>query len=159
MRSLHEMSLDAALEVVRVRNENRRLGRPLDAEFERRRDAMDDRADEKAVAARGVKQLQALGFIVVNYSQPRATKQTPGVQDKELFHPERGVFLKWEVKTPRGKPSTAQVHYAEWCAACGVPYLCGTDQDLFAWLVAQGIAFVEGGLLVPLPYNTHSPRG
>jgi hypothetical protein len=111
---------------------------------------------EREVQAAGVKQLRALGFVAVNYSQPRATKQTPGVQDTEFFHPRRGVFLKWEVKTLTGEPSPDQVQYAEWCRACNVPYLCGTDQDLFAWLVERGIAArVEGGLLIALPYTHH----
>jgi hypothetical protein len=140
--------IDRAIAMAKLRGEIAGVERVDTAEL------LADVQIEKDVAARGVKQMRALGFIAVNYSQARASKQTPGVQDHEFFHPQRSVFLKWEVKTPTGRPSPDQVQYGEWCAACGIAYLCGTDEDLFAWLIARGIAFEEGGLLVPLPYQS-----
>lgn len=112
-----------------------------------------DAREEKAVVAACDKQLRALGFVVVNFSQPRATKQTAGIPDREFFHPGRGVFAKWEAKTANGRQSPAQRQYQEWCDAAGITYLLGTDQVVYDWLVAQGIAVREGALLVPLPYS------
>lgn len=97
----------------------------------------DEAREESGVVRAADKQMRALGFVVVNYSQPRASKQTPGVQDHEYFHPARGIFLKWEAKSPTGRQSPDQVTYQEWCDACHVPYVCGTDRDLFAWLLAR----------------------
>lgn len=112
----------------------------------------DDARDEKRIVAAADKQLRALGFVAVNFSQPRESKQTPGIPDREYFHPGRGIFLKWEAKTATGRQSPAQCQYQEWCRACGVPYVLGTDQDLFEWLISQGIAArTVGDLLISLP--------
>jgi hypothetical protein len=92
---------------------------------------------EAEVVVNADKQMRALGFIVVNYSQPRASKQTAGVQDHEYFHIERRIFFKWEAKSPTGEQKPAQVQYQEWCDATGTPYFCGTDRELFDWLLAR----------------------
>lgn len=114
----------------------------------------DDARDEKAIVAHADRQMRALGFVVVNYSQPRATKQTAGIPDREYFHTARRLFLKWEAKTPTGKQSPAQREYQEWCEATGISYVVGTDAALFAWLVEKGIAFeAEVGILAPLPFT------
>ncbi len=118
----------------------------------------DDARDEKAIVLAADKQLRALGFVVVNYSQPRASKQTPGIPDREYFHPGRGVLMKWEAKTSRGVQSPAQRQYQEWCDACGIAYVVGPETALYAWLIAQGIAAREmvGELLIALPYTPQS---
>lgn len=114
----------------------------------------DDARDEKRVVAACDKQLRALGFRVINTSQPRHAKFiTPGVPDRFYFHRARGVAFAWEAKTATGTQSPAQRDFQDDCDACGWTYLVGTDQVVYDWLVAQGIAFEEGGLLVALPYT------
>lgn len=100
-------------------------------------DDLTDARLEAEVVVNADKQMRALGFIVVNYSQPRASKQAAGVQDHEYFHVERRIFFKWEAKSPTGEQKPAQVQYQEWCDATGTPYFCGTDQQLFTWLLAR----------------------
>lgn len=112
---------------------------------------------EAEVVVNADKQMRALGFIAVNYSQPRASKQTAGVQDHEYFHVDRRIFFKWEAKSPTGKQKPAQVQYQEWCDACGVPYFCGTDRELFDWLLARyPLELDESGHLVWIPPTERS---
>jgi hypothetical protein len=99
----------------------------------------DDERDEKALVRETDKRMRAAGFRIANYSQPRASKQSAGVQDHEYFHLERGLFTKWEAKTPRGEQSPAQKEYQEWCIACRVPYLVGPPSVIEAWCQANGI--------------------
>lgn len=110
--------------------------------------------DEKEIVARADKQMRALGFIVISFNQPRHAKYlTPGIPDRRYYHPGRGVCLWWEAKTSTGEQSPAQKQFQEWCDACGDVYVLGTDDELYAWLMAKGIAGEEGGLLIPLPYT------
>lgn len=96
---------------------------------------------EKAVVANADKQLRALGFRVINTSQPRHAKfLTPGIADRIYFHRARGIGFWWEAKSATGEQSPAQCDFQEDCEACGWPYICGTDQVLFAWMVEHGIA-------------------
>ena len=101
-------------------------------------EAVDDR-EEKELVRETDKRMRAAGFVVVNFSQPRASKQTPGIPDREYFHPGRGLFVKWEAKTPRGEQSPAQAQYQAWCDACHVPYVVGPPPVLEAWLRERGI--------------------
>ena len=111
--------------------------------------------DEKRIVAQCDKQLRALGFRVINTSQPRHAKFiTPGVPDRFYFHRARGVGFAWEAKTATGVQSPAQKDFQDDMEAVGWPYLLGTDQAVYDWLVAQGIAFEHLGLLVPLPHPT-----
>lgn len=98
-----------------------------------------DAREEKALVAEMDKRMRAVGFVVVNYSQPRASKQTPGIPDREYFHPGRGLFAKWEAKTPRGAQSPAQQQYQVWCDACGVPYLVGPPIVVETWCRTNGL--------------------
>lgn len=101
----------------------------------------DDARLEKAVVANADKQLRALGFRVINTSQPRHAKfLTPGIADRIYFHRARGIGFWWEAKTATGEQSPAQKDFQEDCTACGWPYVIGTDQVLFAWMVDCGIA-------------------
>jgi hypothetical protein len=121
-------------------------------------DFLADARDEKRVVAAADKQLRALGFVVVNLSQSRASKITPGVPDRLYMHPARGVALWWEAKTATGRQRPDQRQFQEWCDACDWPYVLGTDAALFGWLQEQGIAAEEDGLLVPLPYRSPESR-
>ena len=107
--------------------------------------------DEKRIVAQCDKQLRALGFTVWNLSQPRASKISPGIPDRLYTHSARGVALFWEAKTATGRQRPDQRVFQEHADAVGWPYILGTDQAVYDWLVAQGIAFEHGGLLVPLP--------
>jgi hypothetical protein len=62
---------------------------------------VDDARDEMRVVATCEKQLRALGFVVVNLSRPRQSKQMPGTPDREYVHPGRGVFFKWAERPDR----------------------------------------------------------
>lgn len=93
---------------------------------------------EKVVVAEADKQLRALGFRVINTSQPRHAKYiTPGVPDRFYFHRARGLGFAWEAKTATGEQSAAQRDFQEDCDACGWPYVLGTDQQLYDWLLAR----------------------
>lgn len=116
------------------------------------------REDEHQAESR--KLMQALGFRVINFSQKRRAKVTPGIPDTKYYHVGRALTLWHEDKAEWGRQSPAQRDFQAMCEACGEIYVLGKHQVLKDWLVALGIAaVVEGGLLVPLPYNTHSPRG
>lgn len=127
----------------RRRDENRRLGRPLDYVATEVRTpeqlAADDERREKELVREADRRMRAAGFHVVEYSQPRASKQTPGIPDREYFHPARGLFVKWEAKTPRGVQSPAQKEYQAWCDRCHVPYVVGPPHELYAWCQASGV--------------------
>jgi hypothetical protein len=148
MKPLHEMSFDEQVALAARREANRKAGRPLDStlppEIERKlwidgspeaREA--DARLEKAIVAAADKQLRALGFIIVNFSQPRASKQTAGIPDHRFYHPARGLCFWWEAKSPTGEQSPAQRSFQHWCDATGDPYCLGTDQDLYRWLLAR----------------------
>ncbi len=114
----------------------------------------DDDRIEKAIEHEADKQLRALGFEVVKFSHPGRTKQTPGIADRRYYHRSRRLAFWWEAKSPTGRQRPDQKLFQEMCDAVGDLYVLGTDQDLFTWLVARGIAaHVEGGLLIALPYD------
>jgi hypothetical protein len=170
MKPVHEMSVAEALEVANRRTLNRQLGRPLDAlppltgmaTFREHEVGFtidlppedDDERLEKAIEHEADKQLRALGFEVVKFSHPGRTKQTPGIADRRYYHRGRRLAFWWEAKSPTGRQRPDQKLFQEMCDASGDLYVLGTDQDLFRWLVEQGIAArVEGGLLIALPYD------
>lgn len=111
-----------------------------------------DASLEKHVVAAADKQLRALGFIVVNFSQPRATKQTAGIPDRRFYHVGRRICFWWEAKAPGGHQSPAQREFQDWCEMTGDGYALGTDQDLYRWLVARyPLRWDESGNLVWIP--------
>lgn len=66
------------------------------------------REPEKAIQARVKACAELMGFAVSDFSQPRASMQTPGIPDLYVTH--RGKKLRaWvEVKTPDGALSKEQ---------------------------------------------------
>lgn len=96
-------------------------------------------ATEKAVQAGVVRALRAMGFVVNDMSQPRATKQAPGVPDLYAQHPAWGIRLWVEVKAARGRVRHAQQrwHEAE-RAAGGAVVVARSAADLLAPLRALG---------------------
>jgi hypothetical protein len=111
----------------------------------------DELEDEHQAESR--KLMQALGFRVINFSQKRRAKVTPGIPDTKYYHVGRHLTLWHEDKAEWGRQSPAQRDFQEMAEACGEIYVLGKHQLLKDWLVAQGIAALEGALLVPLPYT------
>ncbi len=121
---------------------------------EQQREA-DNARREQTIVNEADKQMRALGFRVISQSQPRHAKYlTPGIPDRLYFHRGRGLALYWEAKTATGEQSSSQKDFQEDCDACGWPYVLGTDQELYAWLIDHGIAArTVGDLLISLPYE------
>jgi hypothetical protein len=94
---------------------------------------------EKHVEAIGRRMMTLLGFQTWHLSQARATNQTPGWPDMLFTHRERGLAVWWEAKRPGGKQSPAQREFELSVTACGQHYVCGTDDDLKAWCIAQRV--------------------
>lgn len=65
-------------------------------------------APEKEVDRAVTRDLRALGCEVVNLSQARASKQTPGVPDKLALHAGWGLAVWVELKSAAGTTSPAQ---------------------------------------------------
>jgi len=63
---------------------------------------------EKSVERAIIGAAEALGFYVTKLSQPRATKQTPGIPDLYLQHRMHRWHGWCEVKRPGGKTTPAQ---------------------------------------------------
>lgn len=68
-------------------------------------------APEKTVQRAVTRFLLALGYVVSDLSQPRASMQTAGLPDLFAMHPRLGHALWIEVKAARGRVSPAQ---ADW---------------------------------------------
>jgi hypothetical protein len=131
MKAVADMTLDEVLAESRRRDDRRARGLPLSetpAELDTRI-AEDDQRLEKQIQADVVKAYRAHGCIVYSLSQPRATKQTPGIGDLYVLWPEmhfEGPATWWhETKTPTGRASPDQVEFREYCDRCGEGYVIG----------------------------------
>jgi hypothetical protein len=107
---------------------------------------------EKDVEHAGDNLMQAHGFTVVRFSQPRASKQTAGIPDRRYYRAELGrssgiggvVFsnphaLWWEAKAANGKQSPAQREFQTMAEECGETYLVGTEAVLRDYLARAGL--------------------
>lgn len=105
---------------------------------------------EKDVERLGDKLMALLGFTAWRYSQARATQQSPGIPDRFYTHPTRGLHVFWEAKRPGGKQRTSQRTFQAEVTACGLNYVCGTDDVLLAWCEAQGLcrSLASGALTI-----------
>lgn len=92
---------------------------------------------EKEIELACDKLVRALGGIVVKFSHPGKTKQTPGIADRLYGFPRHRAALWFEVKTPTGKQRPDQRTFEEDVRACGQEYALGGLGDLRAWLVAH----------------------
>jgi len=73
---------------------------------------------------------ELIGCTVVNFSQSRASRQTPGIPDLKVY---KGEHTWWhEVKRPGQTQSPAQKQFQEMAEAAGELYVCG-DYDAMAW--------------------------
>lgn len=79
---------------------------------------------------------RAMGFVVVNFSQSRASRITEGVPDRRYRNP-RIVFAFWfEAKAPGGKLTREQYQFLKEELACGSVAGCGGLDELKALLDA-----------------------
>ena len=115
-----------------VRRANRRAnGLPLEetpAELEESAKENDHRL-EKQIQRDVIKLYRAHQCIVYSLSQPRATKQTPGIGDLYVFWPDMrglGPCAWWhETKTETGKQRPDQYEFRQFCQQCSVGYVLG----------------------------------
>lgn len=104
---------------------------------------------EKSEQSEVMKLYRAYGCKVYNLSQPRATKQTPGLPDLWVV---RRMHAWWhETKRPiSGKPSSAQVDFRRECKVADVWYTIGGLVAARGMLVEVGAArWAEGGDIEP----------
>ena len=66
------------------------------------------KSPEKALDAAVTRDLRALGCVVVNTSQPRASMVTRGLPDKLILHTGWKLALWVELKSARGRTSPEQ---------------------------------------------------
>jgi hypothetical protein len=82
--------------------------------------------------------LRSTGFAVWDLEQNRRTRQTPGLGD--LYALGHGLSVWIEVKTPKGKLSTAQEVFRDFCLENGQGWqLWRSVGEAWEWLVAEGI--------------------
>ena len=73
---------------------------------------------------------EAIGCVVVNFSQARRSRQTPGIPDLKVYN---GEHTWWhEVKRPGQTQSPVQKQFQAMAEAAGELYVCG-DYDAMAW--------------------------
>ena len=77
-----------------------------------------------------------MGYDVVRFSQPRATKQTPGIPDRLYLHPVHRVAVWAELKSEKGKATPAQKQMHERLRASGQNIVCGTANSVGMFLAA-----------------------
>lgn len=132
--NLANMTLDEVFAEARRRDERRAQGKPLapDPAEEAERIAEEDSRREKEIELAGDRLMLAHGFTAVRFSQPRATKQTPGISDRLYIHSRREIAIWWEAKTGSGVQSPAQRAFQELITSVGWKYLLGTTSVLEA---------------------------
>jgi hypothetical protein len=132
---------EAVIAESRRRAARRAAGEPLHDDtpaLELGRIADDDSREEKEIQREVFRRLRSFGCEVYWLSQARVTRQTAGVPDLIAFHPRLGVMTYFECKTPRGKPSPAQVYFAELCEKTGTSYVIGGVAACEEWLRSIG---------------------
>lgn len=138
MKNFLDMSMEEQIAEAARRDDRKARGLPLQpTEVElAERSEEEDRRLEKEIQAEVMDLLRAYGFTVYNLSQPRATKQTPGIGDVYAVNPWRRRVLWFETKTPDGRQSPDQVEF----------------QVLHVQLESSSISYVPGGVLAAEEY-------
>lgn len=138
MKNFLDMSMEEQIAEAARRDDRKARGLPLQpTEVElAERSEEEDRRLEKEIQAEVMDLLRAYGFTVFNLSQPRATKQTPGIGDVYAVNPWRRRVLWFETKTPDGRQSPDQVEF----------------QVLHVQLESSTITYVPGGVLAAEEY-------
>ena len=102
---------------------------------------------EKAEVRDADRMAQLLGFRGVHFSQPRASKQTPGIPDRLYLHPATGVAVWWEAKAEKGRLSVAQEQMHADLRECGQAVVVGTAAMIIRALqevISTGRASADG---------------
>lgn len=130
--NIANMTLDEVLAEARRRDDRRDRGLPLTETPTEAAERIeeDDQRLEKQIQADVVKLYRAHGCVVFSLSQPRATKQTPGIGDLFVFWAnghEDCVGRAWwhETKTPSGTARPDQREFRRLCDQCDVAYVMG----------------------------------
>lgn len=84
---------------------------------------------EKAIESAIMRNLRAMGFTVVKFSQPQRVKATAGTPDLLVLSSRWKLHLFVEVKTPRGKVSTAQHVWHREAREAGLQVIVATSTD------------------------------
>jgi hypothetical protein len=107
---------------------------------------------EKVHEHAGDELMLALGFEVVRFSQPRNSKQTPGIADRRYYHRARKLAFWWEAKADWGEQRPDQKVFQETVEAVGEIYVLGTIGLLRTWLAGRRVcAFGVDNTPIPLP--------
>jgi hypothetical protein len=101
--------------------------------------SIDGQLTEKQVEHLGDKLMQAVGFEIIRFSQPRNTMQSPGIPDRRYYHPSKKLAVWWEAKSAKGKQSMSQQDFQSMVQNVGEEYLVGTDDVLVTWLRWKGL--------------------
>jgi len=110
---------------------------PAPAEFTPRDASILEKTEQLEVRKRFV----VCGFKVRNLSQPRATKQAPGLPDLWLVHRALPIAVWFETKRQvGGRYSDAQLEFRDDCDRCGVTWRGGDRYAAERYLVAIGLA-------------------
>jgi hypothetical protein len=151
MKPVSEMSVAEMIEEARRRDERRREGKPLapdPVELQKRIEEIDARL-EKAIQLDVMKVYKGFSCKVYNLSQPRATKQTPGLPDLYVRPPRRIKYRSFwhETKTPSGVQSDDQLQFQMDCVAEGTDYVLGGVLAAEEQCIKLGLAERVNGIL------------
>lgn len=100
------------------------------------------------------KLFRGFGCKVYNLSQPRASKQTPGLPDLWVVHRTHRVAFWFEVKrSSGGRISDAQREFGEECERARVLHYVGDRRTAAKLLVDVGLAKVGDGPCGIVPFH------
>lgn len=113
--------------------------------------ALDQDALEAEELAEGDKWVRALRGVIYSFSQPRASKQTPGIADRLYCFPHIRIAFWWEAKSSTGRQRPDQKNFQRDVEACGQAYVLGTSEVLKQFLVLLHLATMNpDGSLEPI---------
>lgn len=117
--------------------------------------AVFNHVSEKQEEHAGDKLMVSLGFTPIRFSQPRATKQTPGIPDRRYYLSPRlrvrfedsrhALSVWWEAKAEGGKQSAHQKAFQALVESCGEEYVVGPLSALVAWCARKGLVVNQSG--------------
>ena len=102
------------------------------------------RAPEKIVQLDVKRLYRQFGGVVYDFSQPRASMQTPGIADLLVCFPNRECAFWQEVKTEKGQQTLAQEQFQALMEQCGIPYVLGGTTEALEQLKAIGFRLELG---------------
>lgn len=131
---------DEMLAEAKRRQARREAGEPLrDEVAEQREQEIADRRREKAIQRDVRKFYIEHGCKVYWLSQPRETKQTPGIADLLVVHLPSNRAWWHETKSADGVMSTAQMIFRHDMLVCHIGYVSGGVEAARAALIERGI--------------------